>query len=42
VTGGSDFHAPNLMNGQIIIGRNFVPEWVYNKLVQEKRNIDLA
>jgi predicted metal-dependent phosphoesterase TrpH len=42
VTGGSDFHAPNLMNGQIIMGKNFVPEWVYDKLVKEKHNIDLA
>ncbi len=42
VTGGSDFHAPNLINGQIIMGKNFVPEWVYDKLIKEKRNIDLA
>lgn len=37
VTGGSDFHAPNIMNGQIILGKNFVPEWVYDKLIQEKK-----
>lgn len=42
VTGGSDFHAPNIMNGQIILGKNFVPEWVYDKLVQEKKQIDMA
>ena len=42
VTGGSDFHAPNIMNGQIILGKNFVPEWVYDKLVEEKKRIDLA
>lgn len=42
VTGGSDFHAPNIMNGQIILGKNFVPEWVYDKLVQEKKRIDMA
>ncbi len=42
VTGGSDFHAPNIMNGQIVLGKNFVPEWVYEKLVQEKKRIDLA
>lgn len=42
VTGGSDFHAPNIMNGQIILGKNFVPEWIYDKLVEEKKNIDLA
>ena len=42
VTGGSDFHAPNIMNGQIILGKNFVPEWIYDKLMEEKRNIDMA
>lgn len=42
VTGGSDFHAPNIMNGQIILGKNFVPEWIYDKLVEEKRRLDLA
>ena len=42
VTGGSDFHAPNIMNGQIILGKNFVPEWIYDKLINEKKHIDLA
>ncbi len=42
VTGGSDFHTPNIMNGQIILGKNFVPEWVYEKLIEEKKRIDLA
>ena len=42
VTGGSDFHAPNIMNGQIILGKNFVPAWVYAKIVEEKKRIDLA
>lgn len=42
VTGGSDFHSPNIMNGQIILGKNFVPEWIYDKLMQEKRCIDMA
>lgn len=42
VTGGSDFHCPNIMNGQIALGKNFVPEWVYDKLVEEKKRIDLA
>ena len=42
VTGGSDFHAPNVMNGQIILGKNFVPEWIYDKLLEEKRRLDLA
>ncbi len=42
VTGGSDFHTPNIMNGQIILGKNFIPEWVYPKLVEEKKRIDMA
>jgi len=42
VTGGSDFHAPNIMNGQIILGKNFVPEWIYEKLLEEKRRLDMA
>jgi hypothetical protein len=42
VTGGSDFHAPNIMNGQIIIGKNFIPDWIYDKLLKEKRLLDLA
>ncbi len=42
VTGGSDFHAPNAINGQIVLGKNFVPEWIYDKLIKEKRMMDLA
>lgn len=42
VTGGSDFHCPNIMNGQIILGKHFVPEWVYEKMIEEKKRIDLA
>ena len=42
VTGGSDFHCPNIMNGQIILGKNFVPDWVYDKLLEEKKRIDMA
>lgn len=42
VTGGSDFHTPNIMNGQIIMGKHFVPEWVYDKLIKEKKLIDMA
>lgn len=42
VTGGSDFHVPNIMNGQIILGKNFVPEWIYDKLINEKKRIDFA
>lgn len=42
VTGGSDFHSPNIVNGQVILGKNFVPEWIYDKLVEEKKCLDLA
>lgn len=42
VTGGSDFHAPSLINGQIILGKHFIPEWIYDKLIQEKKRLDLA
>ena len=42
VTGGSDFHTPNIINGQIILGKNFVPEWVYDKLIKEKKLLDMA
>lgn len=42
VTGGSDFHVPNIMNGQIILGKNFVPDWIYDKLMEAKKRRDLA
>ena len=42
VTGGSDFHAPNIMNGQIVLGKNFVPEWIYDVLINEKKCIDMS
>ena len=42
ITGGSDFHAPNPNNGNIVMGKNFVPEWVYDKLIKEKKLIDMA
>ena len=42
VTGGSDFHAPNIMNGQIILGKNFIPEWIYDNMVQEKKRLEMA
>ena len=42
ITGGSDFHAPNPNNGQIIMGKNFIPEWIYDKLMKEKKQLDLA
>ncbi len=42
VTGGSDFHAPSLNHGTILMGKNFVPDWVYDKLMLEKKKIELA
>ena len=42
ITGGSDFHAPNPNNGQIILGKNFVPDWIYDKLMKEKKQLDMA
>ena len=42
VTGGSDFHAPSMNHGTILMGKNFVPEWVYDKLLIEKKRIELA
>ncbi len=42
VTGGSDFHAPSINHGTILMGKNFVPDWVYDKLMLEKKKIELA
>lgn len=42
ITGGSDFHAPNPNNGNIIMGKNFIPEWIYHELINEKKRLDLA
>ena len=42
ITGGSDFHAPNPNNGQIILGKNFIPEWIYDQLMKEKKQLDMA
>ena len=42
ITGGSDFHAPNPNNGQIILGKNFIPEWIYDSLMKEKKQLDMA
>ena len=42
VTGGSDFHAPSMVNGQILLGKHFIPEWIYDKLIQEKKRLDMA
>ena len=42
VTGGSDFHAPSINHGTILMGKNFVPASVYENLLREKKRIDLA
>lgn len=42
ITGGSDFHAPNPSNGNIIMGKNFIPQWIYEELIKEKKRLDLA
>ena len=42
VTGGSDFHSPNILNGQIILGKHFVPDWIYDNLLKEKKHLDMA
>jgi hypothetical protein len=41
VTGGSDFHGLNMSN-QIVMGKNFIPEWVLGKLKNEKNRIEIA
>ena len=42
VTGGSDFHAPSMNHGVILMGKNFVPESIYDNLLREKKRIDIA
>lgn len=42
ITGGSDFHAPNPNNGNIILGKNFIPEWIYDELIKEKKRLDMS
>ncbi len=42
VTGGSDFHAPSINHGTILMGKNFVPDWIYDKIMREKKRIELA
>ncbi len=42
ITGGSDFHAPNPNNGNIILGKNFIPDWIYEELIKEKKRLDMA
>ncbi len=41
ITGGSDFHAPSVNHGSILMGKNFVPAWVYDELIKEKRRLEL-
>lgn len=42
ITGGSDFHAPSVNHGTIIMGKNFVPGWVYDELLKEKKRIEIS
>lgn len=42
MTGGSDFHAPHPTNGNIILGKSFIPDWIYGKLTEEKKRLDMA
>ena len=42
ITGGSDFHAPSMNHGTIIMGKNFVPSWVYDELLKEKKRIEIS
>lgn len=41
ITGGSDFHAPSVNHGTILMGKNFVPSWVYDELIKEKKRIEM-
>ena len=41
ITGGSDFHAPSVNHGSILMGKNSVPSWVYDELIKEKRRLEL-
>jgi len=42
ITGGSDFHAPTPGHGTVCMGKNLVPSWIYDNLMQEKKRLDLA
>ncbi len=42
VTGGSDFHAPSLYTGQMVLGKNFVPPKIFEELEAEKKRIAIA
>lgn len=41
ITGGSDFHTPSANHGNILMGKNLVPSWVYDELVKEKKKVEL-
>lgn len=41
-TGGSDFHSPNILTGKILLGQSFIPEWIYDELLKEKRRVELS
>lgn len=42
ITGGSDFHAPSLYTGQMILGKNFVPPKIFEELESERKRIAIA
>ncbi len=42
ITGGSDFHAPSVNRGSILMGKNFVPAWVYDELNKERRRLKFS
>ncbi len=41
ITGGSDCHGPK-PNGQLLLGKNHVPDWVLTELKKEKNRLKLA
>lgn len=41
VTGGSDCHGPR-PNGHLFMGKNFIPDWILEKLKLEKKHIEIA
>jgi len=41
ITGGSDFHTPSANHGNILMGKNLVPSWVYDELIKEKKKVEL-
>jgi len=41
MTGGSDCHGPR-PNGQLVLGKVHVPEWVLTELKREKNHLEIA